>query len=216
MTGRLLRRREAIFALGAGLGAIWSVSRRGASASAAGTCVLSPEQIEGPFYVAGEPFRSDITEGRPGTSLRLKLRVRDAMTCRRIKGATVDIWHTDAAGDYSGVNGATSTFMRGQQTTDGIGRTVFTTIYPGWYPGRTTHIHVKVHVGGTVVHTGQLYFPDTITDAVYAVEPYAAHGLRSTTNAADILYASGGAESTLTLRRRRGVYTARSILVVQT
>jgi protocatechuate 3,4-dioxygenase beta subunit len=176
--------------------------------------VLSPEQIQGPFYVAGEPFRSDVTEGRPGVSLRLKLRVRDATTCRRIAGATVEIWHTDAAGAYSGVGGASTTFMRGQQTTDRIGRAAFTTIYPGWYPGRTTHIHVKVHAGGTVVHTGQLYFADATTDAVYAVEPYASRGPRDTTNANDIIYASGGAESMLALRRRRGGYGA--TLVVQT
>ncbi len=216
MTERLLRRREAILVLGAGMGAVWGASRWGTSASAATVCVLSPEQLEGPFYVAGEPFRSDVTEGHPGVSLRLRLRVRDATRCRRIKDATVEIWHTDAAGAYSGVGGASTTFMRGQQTTNAAGRAVFTTIYPGWYPGRTTHIHVKVHVGGTVVHTGQLYFDDAITDAVYALEPYAARGSRDTTNADDIIYASGGAESMLALRRRRGGYTARIILVVQT
>jgi protocatechuate 3,4-dioxygenase beta subunit len=178
--------------------------------------VLSPEQTEGPFYLPGEPFRSDVTEGRPGVPLRLRLRVRDATTCRRIKGATVEIWHTDAAGDYSGVNGARTTFMRGRQATNGAGRAVFTTIYPGWYPGRTTHVHVKVHVGGAVVHTGQLYFDDRTTDAVYALEPYAARGPRGATNASDFIYASGGPESMLLLRRRRGGYTARATLVVRT
>ncbi len=198
------------------MGAVWGASRSGRSASAASPCVLSPEQIEGPFYVAGEPFRSDITEGRPGVPLRLKLRVREATRCRRIKDATVEIWHTDAAGDYSGVNGASTTFMRGQQTTNGAGRAAFTTIYPGWYPGRTTHIHVKVPVGGSVVHTGQLYFADATSDAVYAVEPYADRGPRGTTNANDGIYASGGAESMLALRRWRGGYSARITLVVQT
>jgi protocatechuate 3,4-dioxygenase beta subunit len=202
--------------LGAGIGTLWWATRTPATASAARVCTLSPEQTEGPFYVPGEPVRSDVTEGRPGVPLRLKLRVRDATRCRWIKGATVEIWHTDAAGDYSGVNGASTTFMRGQQTTNRAGLAAFRTIYPGWYPGRTTHIHVKVHVGGTVVHTGQVYFADTTTDAVYALEPYAARGPRPTTNDSDGIFAGGGAESMLALRRRRGVYTGRITLVVQT
>lgn len=218
MTGRLLRRRDAILMLGAGIGVAWHAARGAIgvrSVSAAGTCVLTPEQLQGPFYVAGEPSRSDVTEGRAGVPLRLRLRVRDAVTCRRIRDATVEIWHTDAAGDYSAVNGASTTFMRGQQTTDGAGRARFTTIYPGWYPGRTTHIHVKVHVGGTVVHTGQLYFEDAISDAVYRADLYAARGPRDTTNAEDGIFAGGGAESMLALRRRRGGYLAKIILVVQ-
>jgi protocatechuate 3,4-dioxygenase beta subunit len=216
MTGRLLRRRDALVAVAAGLGVAWWGRRGARPASAARTCRLSPEQVEGPFYVPGEPVRSDVTEGRPGIPLRLRLRVRDATRCRRITDATVEIWHTDAAGEYSGVNGTSTTFMRGQQATDRGGRAAFTTIYPGWYPGRTPHIHVKVHVAGAAVHTGQLYFDDATTDAVYARDPYAARGRRDTTNAGDGIYARGGAESTLALRRRRRGYGARITLVVQT
>lgn len=217
MTRRLLRRREALLLLGAGVGAGWYAARSDddEEAWAASTCVLSPQQIEGPFYVPGEPFRSDVTEGLAGVKLRLTLRVRDAATCRRVKNATVEIWHTDAAGVYSGVNGASTTFMRGQQISKG-GRVVFRTIYPGWYPGRTAHIHVKVHAGGTVVHTGQLYFSDAVTDAVYTREPYAGRGPRDTTNANDFIFAAGGAASTLAIRRQGKGYSGRSTLVVQT
>jgi hypothetical protein len=78
----------------------------------------------------------------------------------------------------------------------------FRTIYPGWYPGRAVHIHLKVHVGGSVVHTGQLFFPAAVTDAVYLKQPYRAHGTRpDTTNAADAIYRGGGARGMLTLRR---------------
>ena len=216
----LLRRREALLALGGGIGAIWYASRRVSAfavptASAAVPCVLTPEQTEGPYYIASEPFRSDVTEDRVGLPLVLHLRVLDAITCKRIEGATAEIWHCDAGGNYSGFSsGSDSTFLRGQQTTDGAGRATFETIYPGWYRGRTTHIHVKVHVGGTVVHTGQLYFDDAITDAVYAQEPYAAHGARHTTNATDTIYADGGARSTLELRKREDGYRGKIVLGV--
>lgn len=223
---RLLRRREAIAVLGGGIGAIWYASRGAGSsirsrlavptASAATTCVLSPEQTEGPYYVADEALRSDITEDRLGVPLNIKLKVQDAATCRRITSATVEIWHADAGGNYSGINGASTTFLRGQQTTNGAGRAEFTTIYPGWYMGRTTHIHVKVHVAGTVVHTGQLYFKDAITSAVYARQPYAARGQADTTNARDGIYASGGTQSTLRLHKvgKKG-YRARITLAVR-
>ena len=141
------------------------------SAPAASTvsCILTPEMTEGPYYIAGEKVRRNITEGRPGTRLELRLSVVDASTCRPITGAAVDIWHADAGGVYSGFGaGASSrTFMRGIQRTDTAGLAQFVTVYPGWYQGRTVHIHVKVHVGGNVVHTGQLFFSDTLTDSVY-------------------------------------------------
>jgi len=216
----LLRRREALLALGGGIGAIWYASRRVSAfavptASAAVPCVLTPEQTEGPYYIASEPFRSDVTEDRVGLPLVLHLRVLDATTCKRIEGATVEIWHCDAGGNYSGFSsGSDRTFLRGQQTTNGAGRATFETIYPGWYMGRTTHIHVKVHVGGTVVHTGQLYFNDAITDAVYAKAPYTAHGARDTTNATDGIYAGGGARSTLRLRKREQGYRGKMVLGV--
>ena len=180
-----------------------------AVATGAVSCVLTPELTEGPFYVPGEKVRRNITEGRPGTPLVLKLKVVNASTCAVIKGAMVDIWHTDATGTYSGVQGNTGTFMRGIQPTDAKGIATFQTVYPGWYQGRTVHIHVKVHLGGNVVHTGQLFFPDTLTDAVYkASAPYNARPARATRNANDSIFVNGGKLSMLALGRSGGGYVA--------
>jgi protocatechuate 3,4-dioxygenase beta subunit len=161
------------------------------------TCVLTPELTEGPYYIDGEKLRRNITEGRPGAPLTLRLAVVDASTCRPIKGAAVDIWHADAGGVYSGFGAGSGnrTFMRGIQKTDANGIATFQTVYPGWYQGRTVHIHVKVHVGGNVVHTGQLFFNDTVTDAVYRRSPYRKRPNRTTRNADDSIYVNGGSKS---------------------
>jgi protocatechuate 3,4-dioxygenase beta subunit len=179
-----------------------------AVASGAVSCVLAPEQTEGPYYIANEKLRRNITEGRPGTPLTLQLAVVDASTCKPIKGAAVDVWHCDASGNYSGVGGAggSKTFMRGVQRTNAKGIATFQTVYPGWYQGRTVHIHVKVHVRGNVVHTGQLYFPDKVTDAVYRKSPYSRRPSRDVRNAADAIYRNGGKRSLLGLRRKGAGY----------
>jgi len=112
------------------------------------TCVLSPEMTEGPYYVAADAkIRKDIRGGVPGTPLALKLGVANVATCKPIAGAAVDIWHADAGGVYSDEqqnNTVGQTFLRGVQPTNASGIAAFTTIYPGWYQGRTVHIHVKV------------------------------------------------------------------------
>jgi protocatechuate 3,4-dioxygenase beta subunit len=177
-----------------------------AVASGAVSCVLTPELTEGPYYIEGEKVRRNITEGKAGVPLTLRLEVVDASTCKPIKGAAVDIWHADAVGVYSGFgSGARSrTFLRGIQRTDGNGIAVFKTIYPGWYPGRAVHIHLKVHVGGSVVHTGQLFFPDTLTDRVYRRAPYKRRPGRTTRNANDSIFVNGGRKSMLSLRADGG------------
>src|SRR5437764_10773283 len=172
-------------------------------ASGAVTCVLAPEMTEGPYYVPNEKVRRNITEGRPGTPLLLHLTVVDASTCRPIKGAAVDIWHADAGGVYSGEtveDTVGQTFMRGIQRTNAHGLASFQTVYPGWYTGRTVHIHVKVHIGGNVVHTGQLFFPDTLTDKVYRRAPYSARPGRTTKNSNDFVFANGGKNSMLSVK----------------
>jgi protocatechuate 3,4-dioxygenase beta subunit len=171
-------------------------------------CVLAPELTEGPYYIAGEKLRRDIREGHPGTLLTLRLTVLNVATCQPIKGAAVDIWHADAAGNYSGFGSDTSsrTFLRGIQKTDKQGLAVFTTIYPGWYQGRAVHIHVKVHVGGSVVHTGQLFFPDALTAQVYKAAPYAARGNPSTSDAQDSIYVNGGRRGLLALKKNGAGY----------
>jgi protocatechuate 3,4-dioxygenase beta subunit len=179
--------------------------------AAAVSCILTPEQTEGPYYISGEKLRRNITDGHPGTPMQLRTFVVDATTCRPIKNAAVDVWHADAAGVYSGFgSGASSrTFMRGIQRTNAQGLAQFRTVYPGWYQGRTVHIHVKVHVGGNVVHTGQLYFPDSLTDAVYRKAPYSSRPNRTTRNADDMIFRSGGVRSTLKVKRSSsGLYVA--------
>jgi len=181
-----------------------------AVASGAVRCVLTPEQTEGPYYIAGEKVRRTITDGRPGTPLTLHLQVVNASTCKPIKGAAVDIWHADAVGVYSGFGqgAGNRTFMRGIQRTDAKGVATFRTVYPGWYMGRTVHVHVKVHLGGRVVHTGQLYFPDTLTDAVYKKAPYSSRPGRDTRNANDSVFRNGGKSSMLNVRKSGAGYLA--------
>src|SRR5262245_43365298 len=104
-----------------------------AVASGAVSCVLTPEMTEGPYYVSGEKLRSDIRAGRPGVLLTLKLGVVRTSSCKPIKNTIVEIWHCDAGGTYSGVQGNTANFLRGAQKTDASGVATFKTIYPGWY-----------------------------------------------------------------------------------
>jgi protocatechuate 3,4-dioxygenase beta subunit len=171
-------------------------------------CVLTPELTEGPYYIAGEKLRRDIREGHPGTLLTLRLTVFNASTCKPIKGAAVDIWHADAAGNYSGFGaGASSrTFLRGIQKTDANGLAVFKTIYPGWYQGRAVHIHVKVHVGGSVVHTGQLFFADATTAKAYKVAPYTSRPGPDMLNAADSIFVNGGKRGLLAVKKTGGTW----------
>jgi len=204
-----MRRRDALKALG-GVGAgvaAWQITGGAwpfATAQAA-TCVLQPEVTEGPFWVPNHLTRRDITDGRPGIPLWLHLTTVDASTCKPIKGADVEVWHADARGVYSGVNGNTRRFLRGHQRADAHGEVIFRTIYPGWYRGRTPHIHLKVHVGGSVVHTGQVFFRDATSAAVYRTSHYRSRGEADTTNGRDGIYAQAGAsKALLRLTRRAG------------
>lgn len=182
-----------------------------AASPTADVCVLTPDLTEGPYYVDGQLVRGDVTEGKPGVPVALVIAVQDIVTCAPLANAAVEIWHCDAQGYYSGIVGenpggggetsgeenATTTFLRGIQLTDDNGEVEFATIYPGWYTGRTVHIHTKVHVGGSVIaaaddeaaiatpeggetydggqtsHVGQLFFDDAISDEVFATEAYA-------------------------------------------
>ena len=176
-----------------------------------------PELTEGPYYVAGEQVRRNITEGKPGTALTLKLTVVDASTCKPIKNAAVDIWHADAAGNYSAFSTPNQkTYLRGIQRTNAKGVATFQTIYPGWYPGRAVHIHIKVHVGGSVVHTGQLFFSDSLTDAAYKKAPYRRRPNRTTRNANDSIYVNGGSKSLLSVKANgAGGYVGTIVMGVQ-
>jgi protocatechuate 3,4-dioxygenase beta subunit len=152
-------------------------------------CTLTPEQTEGPYYFDADKIRSDVREGRDGTELELAIRVRDA-ACKPLKDAVVEIWHADAGGAYSGFDQAAgqTTYMRGAQVTDANGLVTFTTVYPGWYQGRTVHIHAKVHLAKTSLLTTQVYFDDAVSDRVYARAPYAARGDRDVRNDQDGIF----------------------------
>ena len=215
-----LTRRSSLVTLGglAAAAAGWRTDDAGAGpaavASGAVTCVLTPEMTEGPYYVPDEAVRRNITEGLPGTPLALRLTVVNASTCRPIAGAKVDVWHANALGVYSGVQGNTGTFMRGVQPTNAHGLALFETVYPGWYTGRAVHIHVKVHLGGNVVHTGQLFFPDSLTDSVYTKTPYSSRAARDTRNATDAIFRNGGSRSMLKLSRSGSGYVGAILLGV--
>src|SRR3954447_1456957 len=203
----------------AGGGSLLARAAEGGNAAietGAAQCVLTPELTEGPYYIAGEKLRRDIRDGHPGTPLALRLTVLNAATCKPIKGAAVDIWHADAAGNYSGFGtGAGSrTFMRGIQRTDKNGLALFTTVYPGWYQGRAVHIHVKVHVGGNVVHTGQLFFPDALTATAYKAAPYAGRGNPDMTNANDAIFVNGGKRSILAMKKSGAGYVGSIAMAV--
>src|SRR5262245_55547461 len=170
--GRILSRREMLALLG-GAALAAGLPQRGA-AQAVPSCVATPEQMEGPFFTDARLNRSDIRSDpvdksvRDGAPLALTLRVSavSAAGCLPLAGAMVDVWHCDAAGAYSDADRATAgkRFLRGYQMTDGGGAARFTTIYPGWYPGRAVHIHFKVRVmAGPAVgnaSTCETYFAD--------------------------------------------------------
>ena len=145
----------------------------------AGVCTIMPETTAGPFYFDPTLERADITEGLAGIPLRVRMQVVDA-SCAPIAGARVDIWHCDAEGAYSGYprqpggrDTRGETFMRGTQMADGDGVVEFSTIYPGWYPGRTPHIHFHAFPEARSMLTGQMFFPDEVSRQIYAdVAPY--------------------------------------------
>ena len=150
---------------------------------AAGSCAQTAEQTEGPYYFDADAVRSDIREDRDGTVLTLALRVREADGCTPIENAIVDIWHCDAGGVYSGFDdGKGERFLRGAQATNEDGIVQFKTVYPGWYRGRTVHIHAKVHLDRRTVLTTQLFFDERVSERVYAAQPYAGDTGRDTFN----------------------------------
>ncbi len=228
MDGKRMSRRVSLASFGglvagaAGLAGSRAAEDAGAGpagvASGLVTCVLAPEQTEGPYYVDDAAVRRNVTEGRPGVALTLRLTVVDASTCKPVRKAAVEIWHCDAGGVYSGTSQQDTEderFLRGIQRTDAKGVAIFRTIYPGWYRGRTVHIHTMAHIGGNVVHTGQLYFPDSVTDAVYKRSPYNRRPNRSPRNSGDSIYVNGGRRSTLKFVRSGSFYTGSITMGVQ-
>lgn len=172
-----------------------------------GSCILIPQETEGPypFDLSNDQsmFRQDITEGNTGTPLNLTLTLVNINdNCNPISNARVDIWHCNKDGYYSAFanqpgylgtqNHVGETFFRGIQLTDSNGQVNFTTIYPGWYSGRVTHIHFQVFLSSLLSATSQMAFPDSLNTEVYNTSPYDAHGQNPTTNANDNVFSDTG------------------------
>ena len=215
--GKPVNRRAAIGTLAA-LGAMPLASRfrmnQAAAASsqivASSSCVLSAAMTEGPYFVDERLNRSDLTSGSTAAgvtqglplTLRINLNSARGTACLPVSGVQVDVWHADAVGEYSDEAAAPGqpntrgqTFLRGYQISDANGNVTFKTIYPGWYSGRTIHIHVKARLfdaagNKTYEFTTQLFFDETVNDAVMATLPYNSRGTRDTRNANDNVYAN--------------------------
>jgi len=207
MPNSLFTRRRLLAALGAlGAGAFVTRGTQMANAAAATSCVLSPAMMEGPYFVEERLNRSDLTTGTTkagvvqGLPLTLNIDLASIQPtgCLPIAGMQVDVWHADAGGDYSDVGAGRAgagkdAFLRGYQVSDANGRVTFKTIYPGWYPGRTIHIHVKARrfnpAGNTTYDfTSQLFFDDAVNDKVMAMPPYGARGTRNVRNAGEYIF----------------------------
>lgn len=208
----LFSRREVLVLLGA-TSAAYLIGGRQASPQALAAhrppCIVRPEQTEGPYFVDERLHRSDIRSDpagsriMAGTPLTLTLRVMrlNASGCVPLPDALIDIWQCDAEGVYSdvedpGFNTLGHKFLRGYQMTNPQGEAQFLTIYPGWYPIRTVHVHFKVRTaaiaGRNFEFTSQLYFPDELTDRVHTALPYSSKGRRRVRNQRDFIFRNGG------------------------
>ncbi len=214
--GHVLTRRELLALLGVGGFGLATGSLPGQAPAVPG-CVVRPAQTEGPYFVDERLNRRDIrtdpSDGsvRPGVPLELAIVVSrlSGTACAPLAGAMVDVWQCDHLGVYSDVadpsfDAKGKKFLRGYQMSDAKGQARFTTVYPGWYRGRTVHIHFKIRspAGQTPGYefTSQLYFDDALTDRVFRSAPYAERGERSTRNEADGIFRRGGSDLMLALK----------------
>jgi protocatechuate 3,4-dioxygenase beta subunit len=161
--------------------------------SANATCSVSPNETVGPYPSLQDLIRSDIREDRQGTALQLTITVVNvAAGCAPMPNVAVEIWQCDVAGAYSQYGSqAARTFLRGIQVTNAAGEATFTTIYPGWYQGRATHIHVEVASAGRSLKVTQIAFPEEISNQVHTQGVYASRGVNATTNARDNVFSDG-------------------------
>jgi protocatechuate 3,4-dioxygenase beta subunit len=225
--GRILSRRDALKLLGVGSAAFLAyaspeeassiLSTIGSSASSALDCVVRPELTIGPYFIDDQLSRSDIRfdplEGNvsKGISLTLRIKVSNVTSknCTPLEGAQLDVWHCDALGIYSGIVGRAfdtsgQQFLRGYQLTDPNGAVQFQTIYPGWYFGRTVHIHFTIRTktagGQDYQFTSQLFFRDALTDQIHSKKPYLKKGKRKTRNSDDNIFKNGGNQLLLNVK----------------
>jgi hypothetical protein len=172
-------------------------SEAGAGGEAGGgvECAEKPQQTLGPFPNKSQLERSDIRSGQAGAALRLRMRVASVFGCLPVPGATVELWQCNAAGDYSeyvDFGTADQNWLRGFQVTDGSGVVEFVTIYPGWYPGRSVHVHIRVKRTGRPDFVSQLYFDDVFSDGVLGQAPYTSHAGTRPRNEQDGIFVGDG------------------------
>jgi protocatechuate 3,4-dioxygenase beta subunit len=207
VTTKRFNRREAIGVMGAAAGAALAFGCSDSSTSPSTTtgttsttsttgttnaaCAVTPAETLGPYPSLTDLIRSDIRESKSGTVLTLTIKVVNAnASCAAVTSANVEIWQCDAAGNYSEYGTQTAqTYLRGIQTTNSNGEVTFTTIYPGWYQGRATHIHIEVTIGGVSKKATQIAFPESVNNTVYATGVYASRGVNPMSNASDGIFA---------------------------
>jgi len=193
------------------------------AAAAEGVCAITPQVTQGPYWFDPKLDRADITEGKKGAPVTVALTVVDG-ACRPLKGARVDIWHCDAQGIYSGYEGQGddhktaakgATFLRGAQISDSAGKVAFKTIWPGWYEGRTPHIHVKAHLDARTVLTAQLFIPDALSEYLYENVPaYKRPRQRDTFNRHDGIALQGGEAMVASVKEGKDGYVLALVLGV--
>src|SRR5262249_43572125 len=236
--GKLLTRRRVLVCLGATAAASLAHNVPGASSSkpllaAAPDCIAISEQTEGPYFVDEALERVDIRLdpatgiSTPGVPLTLRFELSQVTPeghCIVLPNAQFDIWHCDSVGAYSGVEdhrGSTvgEMFLRGFERSGADGVVQFTTIYPGWYPGRAVHIHFKIRVltaaGRTDEFTSQLYFSDDLTDRVHAQEPYSTHRGQRLLNSRDMIFRESGSQLVLPVVTTENAYHATFRIAMQ-
>jgi protocatechuate 3,4-dioxygenase beta subunit len=187
-------------------------------------CLVTPEVTEGPFYFDPKLVRSNIAEGKQGVPIVLLLQIVDEH-CEPLNGARVDIWHCDATGVYSNYPGQGDdpqhpistegqSYLRGTQLADQQGVVRFQSIYPGWYPGRTPHIHFKVFIDSKNVLTGQIFFLDALSEYIYQnVPPYSSRKQpRDTLNIDDSIATEATRASYANVREETGHYLVSMII----
>ncbi len=223
-TGKVLSRRDALGLLGAATAALSSACSGDTPTSptattttsspttttgtttttpvaSTGACVVSPSETIGPYPSLSDFIRSDIRESKQGLPLTLTISVVNTnSSCAPVSGAVIDIWQCDADGNYSQYGSERNlTYLRGLQTTDSSGKVTFVTIYPGWYQGRATHIHVEVTMNGRSAKVTQIAFPEDLTATVYRTGVYESSGQNPTTNSRDGVFSDGVANELITI-----------------
>jgi protocatechuate 3,4-dioxygenase beta subunit len=141
-------------------------------------CIATLAKMLGPCHTSEVPVRAEVTEGVAGLPMRLSLRIVEASSCAPVEGADVEIWHVNGEGVYSGraarmchegeAAAQAASFLRGRQITNADGVASFLSIYPGWYSGRTVHVHMRILMGAREVLITQLLFDDALSDIIFA------------------------------------------------